>query len=199
MKNEYKETVRLIRELDWENLDATSLQDVMYLSFISAFEFAEALRVALRLYSDDSLVQEMSEGELETDNLKYQEYDKKGDHADFLMYFMESCGYTPTEKIEQAGEQYLNVCRAFSDELRAMSVFSREFESTGIFKRILSAKDWDACGLSAFRYFIEEHIRLDSEDGGHHDMIKHYTITDEVDAFYEARYKMYLAIERFAS
>ena len=46
----YKTTVATIRCLPWHRLDGDDLQAVMYLSWVAAVEFAEALRIALTLY-----------------------------------------------------------------------------------------------------------------------------------------------------
>lgn len=71
---EYKKVVEKIRELRWEDLCSEDLQELMFLSLTSAREFAEALRIAARLYPDNSDLRVMAQGELQTDNLVFGEY-----------------------------------------------------------------------------------------------------------------------------
>ena len=79
-----------------------------------------------------------------------------------------------------------------------MSIFSREEELSGIFKKVLQAKDWSAPGLSAFKFFLERHIALDSEEGGHHDLTKKFPINNQASRFYQYRLKLYEGIPKLS-
>lgn len=192
----HKALVEQIKALPWESLDPQELQQLMYLAWIAAQEFAEALRIARRLYPKDENLKRMAAGELKTKNLDFDGYNKRGDHSEFLKNFLDKIGFQPDENLRRHGEEYLEACRALNDKTRAMSVFSREEELSGIFARILQAQDWSAPGLEAFRYFMEKHIQLDSEEGGHHDLTKGFPVDYHVQPFYRARLKMYEAIPR---
>lgn len=191
---EYKKVVEKIRELRWEDLEPQDLQQLMFLSLTSAKEFAEALRIAVRLYPDNRDLGIMVQGELQTDNLVFGEYSQMGDHADFLEYFLHKYNFTASNELMRVAEQYLEQCHELSDEVRAMTIFSREEELPGIFQRILEAKDWDAPGLIEFRFYLERHIQIDTEVGGHHDLTKEFPVDDRVKEFYEARLQMYRAL-----
>lgn len=191
---EYKEVVKEIKELNWEALSSKELQELMYLSHVSAVEFAEALRIALQLHPDDPQLREMADGELETDNMPYGDYTEPGDHAAYLEHFLATYNITPSPYLQAAGDAYLAATRQLSDEVRAMSIFSREEELHGIFGRILEATDWSAPGLEEYKNYLEQHIEFDSQEGGHDDLTKQFPVDDRVKPFYEARREMYRAI-----
>lgn len=192
----YKGVVDRIRNLRWENLDAANLQRLMYLSYVSAREFAAALRMALELYPDNMSLREMAEGELETSNLSYEGYKARGDHADFLDHFIEKECIQADVALERSANEYLEACNSLANNVRAMTIFSREKELPGIFKRILEAPNWAGPGLTAFRYYLDMHIKIDTQEGGHGDLTADFPIDERVKPFYEARLRMYRVIPR---
>jgi len=203
LEKEYEKVIEEIKELNWESLDGKELQQLMYLSYISAREFAEALRIALELYPDDEQLKEMARGELQTQNLKFEDpadgevYNQQGDHADYLNHFLKKYHLEKGSKtLKEYADAYLEACRALEDKVRAMSVFSREEELSGIFREILKAKNWDDGALPAFKDYLEKHIDFDSKEGGHAELTKKFPVDDSVKLFYEARLKMYRAIPR---
>lgn len=194
---EYKKIVEEIKNLEWEKLSAKELQDLMYLSYVAAIEFAEAVRITLKLYPDNEKIKEMASGELNTNNLKVDEkieYDKVGDHWEFLKHFIDEYGIKPSEEVRQHAERYLEACRNLSEHTRAMSIFSREQELHTIFEEIIKAKDWTAVGLKEYRYYLNTHIDLDTGEGGHGELTEEMPIDDSVKEFYEARLTLYRAI-----
>jgi hypothetical protein len=191
----HKQIVRAIAGLTWENLSTTELQELMVLSAYAAREFAESLRIALEIYPKSIEFQEMALGEINTENLKFGGYKKSGDHADFLWHFINKHRLADLyPDAQRAGERYLAQVQGLPKEVRAMSVVSRERELPGIFRRVLEAKDWSAQGLDAFRYYLAEHIHLDSMEGGHGDLLAGFGVTEEVGAFYQIRMDMYRCI-----
>jgi hypothetical protein len=193
---DYKKVVEEIKNLEWEKLSAEELQDLMYISYIAAVEFAESLRVALELYPDDEKIKKMAQEELSTGNLKYKDYETVGDHSAFLEHFIDNYKIKPSEEVEQQAVKYLESCRKMSGRTRAMSIFSREQELSRIFEEILKAKDWEADGLEEYRYYLKTHIDLDSSQGGHGEQTQHMPIDDSVREFYEARLELYTAIPK---
>lgn len=189
---EYKKLVEQIKRGRFEDADESDLQRLMVLSTFSAVEFGESLRLALRLYPDNEALQKMASEELRTNNLVFEDYTIKGDHAEFLLHFDQKNRLR--EKfpgLTSVGLKYHFGVAALGNEIRVMSIVSREQELPGIFSRILEAKKWDAPGLPAFRYYLERHISLDSQEGGHADMLKDMPVDDRVAAFYRARLQMY--------
>ena len=190
----YKKIVDQIKQLNWQKLTVQELQQLMFISYASAIEFAQALRIARDLYPEDDQLRRMSEGELDTNNLHYEDYSQSGDHSDFLKHFISKNSIRPNNRVRSAINAYHETCAAFDNTTRAMSIFSRERELPDIFERILEANDWSAPGLPAFRYYLRTHIALDGGDGGHQDLTKEFSVDDSVKPFYAARLMMYQSI-----
>lgn len=193
---EYKSVVERIKQLNWPELSSSDLTSVWYLSWVAAVEFAEALRIALDIYPQHRGLTLMARGELKTKNLRLEDFLQAGDHYEFLEHFLKKYGVV--ERIDQSlvehGERYLQACRKLSGYDRAMTVFSRELELSGIFERILEAPDWSAPGLYAFRHYLARHIQFDSSAGGHHDLTSDFPVDDRVLPFYQARLESFRLI-----
>lgn len=114
-----------------------------------------------------------------------------GDHHEFLAHFLRKHGLLEKmqARFSKDVDAYMSACRSLSDEDRAMTVFSREDELSGIFARILDARDWSAPGLYAFKHYLSRHILFDTGDGGHHDLTSDFPVNDNVLPFYTARYE----------
>lgn len=191
----YKQLVNDIKNLKWRNLSADELEELMILSAYAAIEFAESLRITLELYPESCGLKEMASGELNTNNLLFNDYNRTGNHADFLFHFIDKNSLIANRpEIRDAGNKYRYEVRKLKPEIRAMSIVSREHELPGIFREILKARNWSTPSLAAFRYYLEQHIYLDSKEGGHADLLSGYQVTDEVASFYRVRLEMYLCI-----
>ncbi|OIQ94966.1 hypothetical protein GALL_230690 [mine drainage metagenome] len=192
----YKTTVARIRNLRWNRLDGEELQVVMYLSWVAAVEFAEALRIALKLYPTHEGLREMAHGELKTKNLLLDDFTEAGDHHEFLGHFLRKHGLMDRMEARygERAERYLAECRRLSEEDRAMTVFSREDELSGIFAEILKAPDWSALNLYAFQHYLSRHISFDTGEGGHHDLTSDFPVDERVAPFYTARLETFRLI-----
>ncbi len=193
----YKAIVQRIRGLDWRKLSTCELEMLMILSAYSAKEFAESLRIALKLYPDNPKLNEMAGGEIATENISFGDYNQKGDHVDFLEHFIVK--YKISElypEANKAGELYLSQVRLLSDSVRAMSVFSRENELPKIFELILEARDWSKPILTAYKHYLTEHIRLDTMEGGHAELLSDFIVTNDVKVFYKIRLDMYRCVPK---
>ncbi len=199
----YSALVQQITNLPWAKYDPKA---IIYLSSCSAIEFAESLRCGLIAYPQNQELQEMANGELMTNNLRFEDYSRYGDHWAFLEHFCskyritrETLGmYTFGQKLLVASSNYFTGVRALGgNEVRAMTVFSREQELPGIFKTILMAHDWDKEELSFFKYYLERHIELDSNEGGHGDLTKNFEMDENIIFnFYTLRLEMYKSLEK---
>lgn len=189
-------SIEAIKSLRWADLGPAELQQVMILSGFAAREFAESLRLALKRYPDSTNLRSVGMGELQTKNLQFGDYERSGDHADFLWHFIGQNGliYTCPREVVKAGVHYENAVHALPAHLRVMSIFSRERELPGIFSEILRAKNWEAPGLSAYRYYLERHIVLDSQRGGHGELLSGFTVDESVTTFYEIRLELYRCV-----
>ena len=193
----YKQLVAQISNLRWDLATPPDLLGIMILSAYAAKEFAESLRIALAAHAGNHAFQEMAAGELEANNLRFDDYVRPGDHANFLWHFIGKHGVFPKcpSVLRIAGHAYTKKVRALDQRTRIMSIVSREQELPGIFTSILKAKGWDEYPeLQAFRYYLEQHIALDSGEGGHADLLSGFEVDDTVADFYEARLDMYRVI-----
>ena len=186
----HKEIVQQIANLDWAK---AAPGDIILLSHCTAKEFASSLRFGVSLYPSDERLKEMADGELKTDNMSFEDYDKKGDHWEFLDHFITKYNITPSKTaLPKAMSDYVSAVEGFSDSDRAMTVFSREEELTLIFEKIVAAHDWDALGLGFYKYYLKQHILFDSGDHGHAWLTKHFPMHQPTLAkFYTIRLNLY--------
>lgn len=188
----YQDTLNEIKLLKWNNLTKEGLENLMFISLETAKEFAESLHIALSVFPDDSLLKSMAEGELKTNNLAFGDWNHTGDHWEFLQHFLSS--HTEPPEVLKACVGYRKVVESLPDNIRTMSIFSRETALPEIFSQILASPAWKnslPAHLQAFRFYLLKHIELDSKEGGHGDMVSHHAITNDVDVFYKARIKLY--------
>jgi hypothetical protein len=80
-------------------------------------------------------------------------------------------------------------CRAYLDSVREIDPMSRalsiaSYEDGGlerVFGAFLEARDWGGPLLQAFRHFLTEHIRFDSDaENGHGSLSRHLRPTDRI-------------------
>jgi hypothetical protein len=188
----YKNTLQEIINLPWENLSSTNLEKLMIISYFNAIEFAESLRIALRMYPKNYNLKLMAIGELKTDNLQFDDFKKKGDHSEFLEYFIKKFDLIKKyPNVMDLGDKYLKEIRNLSDKTRAMSVISRENELHKIFQKVKINSNFSSKVLESYYYFLDMHITLDTEEGGHSDLVSEIEIDDSIDEFYVIRLKIY--------
>lgn len=103
-----------------------------------------------------------------------------------------------SEPVFWARKEYQDAVEALGDnKVRAMTIFSREQELPDIFKNILAAHDWEALGLGFYKYYLERHMELDSQDGGHAELTKGFELDEAVlEKFYQIRLDLYKALEK---
>jgi len=87
-----------------------------------------------------------------------------------------------THCIAQAGLSYLNRVRRIDLPTRAASIASYEDEGLSrVFAAILRAPDWRGKGQQAFKYFLEQHIKFDSDGAqGHGALSRHLAPDDRI-------------------
>ena len=80
------------------------------------------------------------------------------------------------------GQAYLSKVRAMDRNRRAMALAS--YEDGGlerVFRAILTAPKWNGPLLRAFKHFLSEHIRFDSDpEQGHGALCRHLTPDDRI-------------------
>ena len=89
---------------------------------------------------------------------------------------------TTQRRLEAIGKSYLANVRSMDDMTRALSIAS--YEDGGlekVFTAILRAPDWNDPLLQAFRHFLTEHIRFDSDpEKGHGSLCRHLKPDDRI-------------------
>jgi hypothetical protein len=185
--NSYEDTVKTIENLSWDSFDPNSL---MVVSAFSALEFASTLRAGIRA---EPALSAIAEGELATDNLVWEDYQKHGDHADFLWHFIRKHNLISktNPKVIEAGARYLASIASLDTNTRVMSIVSREKELAGIFEKIIPVLDENNPVLAAFKYYLVRHTELDQGEGGHSSVLAHLPVTEKVDSFWKIRLEFY--------
>lgn len=191
--------VEKIKKLPWENLEARHLLLLMYISQASAIEFAGALRLVLEHYPGNPGLLEMAAGELNTHNLVFGDYNHRGDHNQFLSFFLR--GTTVDSEVNILTSSYQHDCNQLSNEIRIASILSREEDLPAIFARILLAEGWknldqltevEQLALRAFRYYLQRHIELDTQEGvGHAALLQSIEAPADATPFWELRLQLY--------
>jgi hypothetical protein len=184
----YKQVIDDICELDWVNISRTDLTSVAWAYYYFSTQFSECLEVARSLYPTDDLLLQLDQGERDTDNLSpWPGVAKPGEkmhHDEFMRRTLE---LEPVSDHRQrnlvaAGHSYLANVRSIDRNTRALALAS--YEDGGlerVFEAILKARDWNGPLLQAFRHFLLEHIRFDSDpDQGHGALCRHLTPDDRI-------------------
>lgn len=186
----YKDLVQKITDLSWHT---ASPADIILLSRCTAMEFASSLRLAKKLYQNDERLAGMMRGELETDNMTFDDYRKHGDHWEFLDHFISKHNIRASKSsLGDTMIEYTKSVDGFSDVDRAMTVFSREEELTSIFEKIITAHDWDLLGYGFYKYYLKQHIFFDSGEQGHAWLTQHFPLHElTLEDFYSIRLKLY--------
>ena len=184
----YEQVIDDICDLKWSHLDREDLVNVAWVYYYFSVQFRENLEIARSLYPDDDRLQELDHGERDTDNLspwpRVAAIRERMNHDEFMRRTLEltTIAVSRRRRLEAIGQSYLARVRAMDKMSRALSIAS--YENGGlekVFRAILNAQDWDDSLLKAFRHFLTEHIRFDSDpELGHGALCRHLTPNDRV-------------------
>lgn len=188
----HQKSLKIINNLDWSQADP---KIIVLLSLFFAKEFSKTTRRCLDKYGEIPEFQQFIAGEIDTSNLVYEDYNGTADHYKFLEHFMGELEDQDTRSMKK----YLKKTEKLSVEECMASLVSREEELHGIFEKIVVAHDWEKLGLGFFKYFLERHIELDSdEDEGHQELTKNLINLSEhkksLDSFWKLRLNVYLEL-----
>ena len=197
-----------ICELNWSRIDQIELTSVAWAYYHFSVQFRENLEIARDLYPHDGRLRELDRGERNTDNLSpWPGVAKPGERMSHDEFMRRTLELTPIEESERErlrgiGQSYLATVRSLDKTSRALSIAS--YEDGGlekVFRSILKAPCWEGALLQAFKHFLIEHIRFDSDpDAGHGALCRHLTPDDRVLRFWTAFELMLLeAVPRLGS
>lgn len=185
---DYQEVVREICDLAWERLSAEEVESVGFVYYYFSIQFRESLEAACRLYPEDEKLQHLRREECATDNLSpwpgVAKPHEKMNHDEFMRrsLLLSSKGEHARAEFARLGERYLSCTRSMSEEAQARSIAS--YEDGGlecVFTAFLRARHWDGEMLQAFRHFLTEHIRFDSDaEDGHGALSRHIVPDDRI-------------------
>jgi len=189
-----------ICDLSWSRIDRAELTNVAWAYYHFSIQFRENLEIARDLYPLDARLLKLDRGERNTDNLSpWPGIAKPGermDHDEFMRRTLEltPIGERERGRLKKIGQSYLAAVRSLDKTSRALSIASYEdggLES--VFGSILEAPHWEGALLQAFKHFLVEHIRFDSDpNAGHGALCRHLAPDDRVLPFWTAFRSMLL-------
>lgn len=187
-----------ICNLDWRSLNREDLTSVAWVYYYFSIQFRENLEVARGLYPDDDRIFQLDQGERDTDNLSpwpgVALLGERLNHDEFMRRTLSLTPVTESRQrlLEGIGQSYLERVRSTDDVTKALTLAS--YEDGGlerVFGAILLAQDWGSPLLQAFRHFLTEHIRFDSDpEQGHGSLCRHLTPDQRVRPLWEAFQEM---------
>ena len=184
----YERVIDDICNMNWINLTQEDLINVAWVYYYFSVQFRENLEVARNLYPDDDRLRQLDQGERDTDNLSpwpgVAAIGERMNHDEFMRRTLTLTTISESRRRDLAalGQAYLTKIRAMENDSRASAIAS--YEDGGlerVFRAILKAPHWSNPLLQAFRHFLAEHIRFDSDpEQGHGALCRHLKPDDRV-------------------
>ena len=184
----YHSVIDAITELGWDRLDERGCLDAAFAYYFFSIQFRENLVAARTLHPEDAQLQELEQGECDTDNLSpwpgVAQPGERMHHDEFMRRSVALAPIPPAKQklFSELGAKYLEAARGMEQTTKAMSIAS--YEDGGleaVFTAMLRMPDWPNPALKAFRHFLSEHIRFDSDpDGGHGALARHLAPDDRI-------------------
>jgi hypothetical protein len=203
----YQQIINQITNLSWTTLNEEDLIRVAWAYYFFSVQFRECLEIARKLYPDDERLLQLDHGERNTDNLSpwpgVAKLGEKMNHDEFMRRTLELTNIPEIGRIvlSDIGNKYLRTIRAIDPHVRALALAT--YEDGGlerVFRAILTAPNWNGPLQQAFKHFLAEHIRFDSDpDQGHGALCRHSTPDDRVLPLWaEFKHMLLAAVPRFA-
>jgi len=190
-----------ICRLNWNGLSSNGLINVAWAYYYFSVQFRENLEIARTLYPDDAHLVALDLGERNTNNLSpwpgVAAPGEKMNHDEFMRRALMLTPVTGERRrsLTVLGESYLAEMRSLDNTVRALSLAS--YEDGGleaVFVAILTAQNWDGPLLGAFKHFLTEHIRFDSDpETGHGALCRHLAPDDRILPLWTAFRKLLVA------
>ncbi len=189
-----------ICRLKWSRLGESDLVGVAWAYYYFSVQFRENLEIARSLHPDDPMLRQLEKEECDTSNLSpwpgVADAGERMNHDEFMLRLLKLSPIDESRRmaLDEIGQSYLDATRSVSLAARALSIAS--YEDGGLerlFKAILQASHWDNPLLQAFRHFLTEHIRFDSDpDGGHGALSRHLAPDDRVLPLWDAARRLFV-------
>jgi hypothetical protein len=184
----YPQVIDEICGFEWPKVTLNELISVAWVYYYFSIQFRESLEVARRLYPEDDRLLQLDRGERDTSNLSpwpgVAEIGERMNHDEFMRrtLLLKKIDASRQRDLENIGKSYLAKTRALDEMDRALALAS--YEDGGlekVFRAILTAQHWDDPALQAFKHFLSEHIKFDSDpEQGHGALCRHLTPDDRI-------------------
>jgi hypothetical protein len=182
----FEDVIDRICAMPWERLSGEEILRVAKAYYFFSVQFRENLELACELWPRDPKLEALHRGECATDNLSpypgVAAQGEKLDHDEFMRRLLAMQPVDADGVIEGIGRAYLDQIRALRPAARAVSIASYEDGGLSrVFSAMLRAPEWRGAGQEAFRFFLEQHIRFDTDDaGGHGSLSRHLVPNDDI-------------------
>lgn len=185
-ENSYQDVIDEICRLSWPLLDEDDMLSAAWAYYYFSVQFRENLELACELYPEDANLARLKREECATSNLSpfpgVARLEEAMDHDEFMrrLLTLTPIGGARRERFAALGQAYLEECRMMDPIARALSISS--YEDGGLealFTAILQAPAFANPTLAAFRFFLSEHIRFDSDPAGGHGSLSRHLVPDE--------------------
>ena len=177
----YENVIDDISQLSWASLTEDELTTTAWAYYYFSIQFRENLEIACELFPNDPKLRQLEREECNTNNLSpwpgVAEVDEKMNHDEFMARLLKLSPISAEKELhlEAIGQEYLDLVRTNPRIVRALSIAS--YEDGGlekVFRAFLKAQHWGNPLLQAFRHFLTEHIRFDSDpEQGHGSLSRH--------------------------
>jgi hypothetical protein len=176
---DFEDVIAAICGMAWDRLNNDEVLQVAKAYYYFSIQFRENLETACALHPDDPKLASLCLGECDTDNLSpwpgIAAAGEKMNHDEFMRRLLALQPVRDTDYLEGLGVSYLNRVRSIGERARACSIASYEDGGLSrVFTAMLRMPQWYGAGQRAFRFFLEQHIRFDTDDhGGHGSLSRH--------------------------
>jgi hypothetical protein len=173
-----------ICRMPWDELSGDEMMRIAKAYYYFSIQFRENLEIACARHPHGAQLAELYAGECDTDNLSpWPDVAAAGErmnHDEFMRRLLQFHPAGRDRQLTAAGLAYLKRTRGVDDAARAASIASYEDGGLSrVFGAMLRAPHRQRKGERAFRFFLEQHIRFDSDDGGGHGSLSRHLVPDD--------------------
>ncbi|HML11044.1 MAG TPA: hypothetical protein VK432_09295 [Stellaceae bacterium] len=170
--------------MGWDELNCDEVMRVATAYYFFSVQFRENLEVARDFHPNDDKLAALCEGECDTDNLSpwpgIAAAGERMNHDEFMRRVIELHPAAKDQRLIESGLAYLEKTRGIDPAARAASIASYEDGGLSrVFGAMLRAPHWYGQGQRAFRFFLEQHIDFDSDDGACHGSLSRHLQADD--------------------
>jgi len=182
----FESVIDQICQMPWEKLSNHEVLKIAKAYYYFSIQFRENLVIACQLRPQDQNLMRLYREECNTDNLSpfpgITVAGERANHDEFMRRLLLLEPIPQESLLEQAGMAYLSQVRQIDAVVRARSIASYEDGGLSkVFSAMLRAPQWQGLGQQAFRFFLEEHIKFDTDvDEGHGALSRHLGQSDDI-------------------